>query len=217
VSALADYELDLAIRGSHGSGLAVTQADLLANLRGQIRMAIGIGGKDPLASGLPGIKWIPPRMAPGSQCWRTPTTRWWAPVFAGQAQRWLDDILGTNSWGVSLIVGDGTVFRTACSTRSPIWSARTTGGRRYWPGRPVEGPNSSAATGTVPNMRACVAAGPGGVPYSVFNGHHAVFGDNVQSYSTVEPAIDLTALTRSRSPGRTRRRPAPGGYPGPEP
>ena len=28
-----------------------------------------------------------------------------------------------------------------------------------------------------------------------FRGHKAVFRDNVQSYSTVEPAIDLTALS----------------------
>jgi hypothetical protein len=62
-------------------------------------------------------------------------------------------------------------------------------------GATVEGPNSFAATGTVPNMRPCVANGPGNVPYSAFNGMHAVFADNVQSYSTVEPAIDLTALT----------------------
>jgi hypothetical protein len=33
------------------------------------------------------------------------------------------------------------------------------------------------------------------VPYSTFRGHKAVFRDNVQSYSTVEPAIDLTALS----------------------
>jgi hypothetical protein len=44
-------------------------------------------------------------------------------------------------------------------------------------------------------MRPCVANAPGNVPYAVFNGHRAVFADNVQSFSTVEPAIDLTALS----------------------
>jgi endoglucanase len=62
-------------------------------------------------------------------------------------------------------------------------------------GAAVEGPNSFAATGTVPKTRRCVANGPGNVPYSAFRGKHAVFADNVQSYSTVEPAIDLTAMT----------------------
>jgi len=62
-------------------------------------------------------------------------------------------------------------------------------------GAVVEGPNSFAAVGTVPNMRPCSVSAPGNVPYSAFRGHKAVFRDNVQSYSTVEPAIDLTALS----------------------
>jgi hypothetical protein len=81
-------------------------------------------------------------------------------------------------------------------------------------GATVEGPNSFAATGTVQNMRPCVASGPGNVPYSAFRGHHAVVADNVQSYSTVEPAIDLTALTPlafawqySAAAGRSRPQP----------
>ena len=53
-------------------------------------------------------------------------------------------------------------------------------------GATVEGPNSFAATGTVPNMRRCNANAPGDVPYAAYNGHKAVFQDNVQSYSTVE-------------------------------
>jgi hypothetical protein len=44
-------------------------------------------------------------------------------------------------------------------------------------------------------MRLCAANAPGDVPYSAYNGEKAVFADNVQSYSTVEPAIDLAALT----------------------
>ncbi len=42
-------------------------------------------------------------------------------------------------------------------------------------------------------MRACPATG--GDAYALFNGHHALYRDNVQSYSTDEPAIDLTAAT----------------------
>lgn len=35
----------------------------------------------------------------------------------------------------------------------------------------------------------------GGNPYAPFNGHGAVYMDNVQSYTTNEPAIDLTAAS----------------------
>ena len=40
-------------------------------------------------------------------------------------------------------------------------------------------------------MRACPAGG--GDAFARFNGSGAVFADDVQSYTTVEPAIDLTA------------------------
>ena len=35
----------------------------------------------------------------------------------------------------------------------------------------------------------------GGNAYAPFNGHGAVYKDNVQSFTTDEPAIDLTAAT----------------------
>jgi hypothetical protein len=55
----------------------------------------------------------------------------------------------------------------------------------------VEGPNSFAAKGTLTNMVACP---PNGTDvFAQFNSSAAVYKDNVQSYSTVEPAIDLTA------------------------
>src|SRR6201982_1433451 len=58
-------------------------------------------------------------------------------------------------------------------------------------GAAVEGPNSFAASGLLSGMRTCP---PSGVDaFKTFNGNGAVYQDNVQSYSTVEPAIDLTA------------------------
>jgi len=60
-------------------------------------------------------------------------------------------------------------------------------------------------------MRLCAANAHGDVPYAAYNGEKAVFADNVQSYSTVEPAIDLTALTPAgRLPGRSTQ-PGPAG------
>jgi hypothetical protein len=58
-------------------------------------------------------------------------------------------------------------------------------------GAAVEGPNSFAARGSLSGMVACP---PNGVDtFAAFNGNKAVYQDNVQSFSTVEPAIDLTA------------------------
>jgi hypothetical protein len=59
-------------------------------------------------------------------------------------------------------------------------------------GAAVEGPNSEATTGRLPHMRACPAGG--GDQFARFNSA-AVYRDNVESYSTVEPAIDLAATS----------------------
>jgi len=55
---------------------------------------------------------------------------------------------------------------------------------------PVCGPNSEATSGRLPHMRRCPAGG--GDRFARFDSK-AVFRDDVESYSTVEPAIDLTA------------------------
>lgn len=196
VSALADYELDLAIGQQHVSGLAVTQAALLENLRGQIEKAIGIAGRDPFGFGFSWDQWDTTTHGAGlSVMANSYDALAGRPVFAAWAQRWLDDILGANAWGVSLIVGDGTIFPDCMQHQIANLVGSHDGKPPVLAGAAVEGPNSFAATGTVPNMRPCVANGPGDVPYSAFSGHNAVFADNVQSYSTVEPAIDLTSLT----------------------
>ena len=54
----------------------------------------------------------------------------------------------------------------------------------------MAGPNSFAAAGKVHGMKKCPPQG--GDSFARFNSD-AVYKDNVQSYSTVEPAIDLTA------------------------
>jgi endoglucanase len=57
-------------------------------------------------------------------------------------------------------------------------------------GAAVEGPNGIATKGTLSGMLACPVDGVD--VFAQFNGK-AVYKDFVQSYSTVEPAIDLTA------------------------
>jgi endoglucanase len=196
VSALADYELDLAIRAQHVSGLAITQAALLGNLRGQLEKGIGIASHDPFGFGFAWDQWDTTTHGAGlSVMANSYDALVGRPVFAAWAQRWLDDILGANAWGVSLIVGDGTIFPDCMQHQIANLAGSHDGQPPVLAGATVEGPNSFAATGVVPNMRRCVANAPGNVPYSGFSGKHAVFADNVQSYSTVEPAIDLTAMT----------------------
>jgi endoglucanase len=196
VSALADYELVLTIRAQHATGLAVTTAQLLANLRGQIEKGIRIGAKDPFRFGFAWDQWDTTTHGAGLTVMADEYDALAGrPVYAAWAQRWLDDILGSNAWGVSLIVGDGTVFPDCMQHQVANLAGSLDGQPPVLAGAAVEGPNSFAATGTVPNMRRCAANAPGNIPYAAYNGQKAVFADNVQSYSTVEPAIDLTAMT----------------------
>ena len=136
VSALADYELVLTIRAQHATGLAVTTAQLLADLRGQIEKGIRIGAKDPFRFGFAWDQWDTTTHGAGLTVMADEYDALAGrPVYAAWAQRWLDDILGSNAWGVSLIVGDGPCSPTACSTRWRTWPDRWTGSRPSSPGR----------------------------------------------------------------------------------
>jgi endoglucanase len=205
VSALADYELYRALGHGHGVGrggvrgrgsLAVSRAALLANLRGQITRAIRIGAKDPFGFGFAWNQWDTTTHGLGMSVMADEYDALAGhAVYAAWGQRQLDDVLGANPWGVSLIVGDGTVFPDCMQHQVANLAGSHDGSAPVLAGAVVEGPNSYAATGTVPNMQPCAANAPGDVPYAVFGGEHAVFADNVQSYSTVEPAIDLTSMS----------------------
>ena len=195
VSALADYELYRAIGGSR-EHLAVTRAALLANLHSQLRRATGIAAGDPFGFGFAWDQWDTTAHGLGLAVMAGEYDQLAGrPAYAAWGQRWLDDVLGTNAWGVSLIVGDGTVFPDCMQHQVTNLVGSHDGTPPLLAGAAVEGPNSFAAVGSVPNMRPCSVNAPGNVPYSMFRGHQAVFRDNVQSYSTVEPAIDLTALS----------------------
>jgi endoglucanase len=196
VSALADYELILAMRHAPAGWSGFSTASLLANLRGQVEKGIRTAAGDPFGFGFAWDQWDTTTHGAGLAVMAAEYDALAGrPVYAAWQQRWLDDILGSNAWGVSLIVADGTVYPDCMQHQVANLAGSLDGRPPVLAGATVEGPNSTAATGTVPHMRLCSANAPGNVPYGVFNGHRAVFADNVQSYSTVEPAIDLTALT----------------------
>ena len=109
-------------------------------------------------------------------------------VYAG---RQLANILGANAWGTSLIVNDGSSFPLCMQHQVTNLVPMPPNGPPFLSGAAVEGPNSFAARGVLTSMVACPPGG--GDIFAQFNSKSAVYQDNVQSYSTVEPAIDLTA------------------------
>jgi endoglucanase len=120
------------------------------------------------------------------------------------SERWLANILGTNSWGSSFIVGDGTTFPNCIQHQVANLAGAldgTSGGTPVLWGAAVEGPASYPTSGVLEGMILCPANGID--TFKQFNGsdgpfnesQYAVYRDNMQSYSTTEPAIDLTSTS----------------------
>ena len=120
------------------------------------------------------------------------------------SQRWLANILGANAWGSSFIVGDGSTFPNCIQHQVANLAGAldgTSGGTPVLWGAASEGPAGYASSGVVDGMILCPANGVD--TFKKFNGNDgafdpsqvAVYQDNMQSYSTTEPGIDLTSTS----------------------
>jgi endoglucanase len=193
VSGIAHYELYRAIaRAGDPSGLEVTRGALLADLKKQLDAAVAQSGKDPFGFGFPWNAYDTTSHGAGlavmaSEYDQLTGTK----TYAAAGDQWLGNILGANAWGVSLIVGDGTTFPDCMQHQVANLAGSLNGSAPILAGAAVEGPNATASKGLLTGMRKCPADGIN--RYAPFNGNKAVYKDNVQSYSTDEPAIDLTA------------------------
>ena len=192
VSALGHGEL---IRAMHGSdrGLAVTRAGLLADLRRQLARGIAQGKTDPFGFGYGWAQYDTTTHGTGLAV----TASLYDELahshrYAALGMRWLGNVLGANAWGSSFIVGDGRVYPHCMQHQVANIAGSLDGSAPVLAGASVEGPNSEATSGRLPHMRACPAGG--GDAFARFDSS-AVYRDNVESYSTVEPAIDLTATS----------------------
>ncbi len=206
VSGLAHFELyrALVLAGNPG-GLPVTEASIRGQLLAQVGDAIAQAGNDAWGFG---------------DAWNSDTTSHGAgiSVMAGEAhyltgessydtysRQWLANILGANPWGSSFIVGEGSATFPNCIQHQVANLAGalngTSGGVPVLWGAATEGPSYAATAGTLPGMHLCPANGID--TFKIFNGNDgpynpsrkAVYRDNVQSYSTTEPAIDLTSTS----------------------
>ena len=206
VSGLAHFELYRALRAAgNPSGLVVTQQGIRNQLLDQVGDAITQAQSDAWGFG---------------DAWNSDTTSHGAgiSVMASEAyyltgssgydtysRRWLANILGANPWGSSFIVGDGSATFPDCIQHQVANLAGalngTSGGVPVLWGAASEGPSYAATAGVVGGMILCPAGG--GDAFKIFNGNDgpynpsqgAVYRDNVQSYSTTEPAIDLTSTS----------------------
>jgi endoglucanase len=206
VSGLAHFELYRALEmAGDPSGLPVSQSSIHRQFLRQVGDAISQAGTDPWGFGY------------GWNFGDSTSHGAGLSVMASEAfsmthskrydtfsQRWLANILGTNAWGSSFIVGGGSTFPNCIQHQVANLAGSldgTSGGTPVLWGAASEGPGGYVTSGVLDGMILCPASGAD--TFKKFNGNQgtfdpsqlAVYQDNVQSFSTTEPAIDLTATS----------------------
>ncbi|MBD0740280.1 glycoside hydrolase family 9 protein [Streptomyces sp. CBMA29] len=197
-SALADLDLARAIRAAgHPSGLAVTYADLVGYVKGQIASGQRRAAADPFHAGAVYDDFDADSHTLGLAA----TARLYRSVtgdtsFDRFAVRQLDWLLGANAWGTSFMVGQGQTFPRCTAGELGNLAGSLTGSRPLEVGAIVNGPNgaeqfSDGLGDYLDGMRPCP---PGGAdPYSAFNGRGSRYVDDVRSWQSSEPALDMDA------------------------
>jgi len=221
VSGLAHFELVRALRlAGNPPGMASSEAQLIAQLKEQLDQAVKQSSSDPFGFG---FAWAEADTASHGIGLSAMAAEYdeltGTATYRALSTRWLGNVLGANAWGSSFILGDGSAFPACPSDQLANLSGSLDGSPPVLAGAVVEGPSDAASKGRVPGMRRCPPAGGNGL--ARFDAK-AVVKDDVQSYTTVEPAIDLSAssplafawqVTQARALGavtaeraRTRRR-----------
>jgi endoglucanase len=193
LSGLAHFELYRAIAiAKNRSGLAVSQVELLGDLQMVLDGAVAQASKDPFGYGVAWGNGDTPAHGAGLSVmaseydYLTHSER-----YVAFARGWMGNILGANAWGSSFIVGDGTTFPQCIHHQLANLVGSKNGQPPVLAGALVEGPIRKADSGAPAGSLKCPPDGTDA--FSRFNGNDAVYRDNIEYYSTVEPAIDLTA------------------------
>ena len=112
--------------------------------------------------------------------------------FATGQRNWL---LGANPWGVAAMVGIGSRFPHCMQHQVANLRGSVDGSVPVDVGAVVNGPNSARifSGGLGGYQDAMVRCPPGGKdPFSLFNGQGSRYVDDVRSWQTDEPALDMT-------------------------
>ena len=196
VSALAHTELARLMGGRH---LAVTRRALLADIRRQLNMAATRSARDPFAAGVDDTEFDVDSHTLGLVA----TAAWYRSLthshryiaLAAKLRGW---VYGENAWGTSFMVGIGSRFPHCMQHQVANLAGSTNGKPPLDVGAVVNGPNGSGLFegglgGFQDGMVHCPGPGsPAAVPRRRFDGSGSVFLDDVRSWQTDEPALDMT-------------------------
>jgi len=194
VSGLAHYDLHRAIgQAGNPPGLEVTQAALLADMKKALDGALAQAATDPFGFGFPWATWDTTSHGTGLSVMASEYDELTGgTTYADVSTRWLNNVLGANAWGSSFIIGNGTTFPHCPHHQVANIVGSLDGTPPVLNGAAVEGPNGTLFRGFQSGMRNCPPDDSD--PFAQFNGT-AKFKDDIESFSTVEPAVDLTATS----------------------
>jgi Glycosyl hydrolase family 9/Cellulase N-terminal ig-like domain len=197
-SALAHADLIRAMRAApSASGLALGEDPLLADMRAQLEVGATRAQSDPFGAG---AIYDDFDAAPHTFGLISTARLYGAltidPTYDEFATAQRDWALGANPWGVSLMVGVGSVFPHCSQHVVANLSGSVDGTPPILRGAVVNGPNSADlfADGLdefFEEGKTCPAGG--GDAYEAFSARGSRFVDDVRAWQTVEPAIDFTA------------------------
>ena len=196
-SALADLDLVRAIRAAgQPHGLAVSVAQLTGYVKGQLTTGQDRAKADPFHAGAVYDDFDADSHTLGLAA----TARLYAAATGDHsydrfAVQQLDWVLGANPWGTSFVVGEGTSFPQCTAGELGNLAGSLNGSRPLEVGAIVNGPNGSGQFegglgDYLDGMRPCP---PSGSPYAAFTGHGSTYADDVRSWQSSEPALDMDA------------------------
>ncbi|BBA97289.1 putative secreted hydrolase [Actinacidiphila reveromycinica] len=197
-SALADLDLARAIRtaGRSGTGLAVTARQLTGYVRAQLATGRARAQADPFHAGAVYDDFD----ADSHTLGLVATARLYAATtgdhtFDRFAVDQLDWVLGANAWGTSFVVGEGSTFPRCTAGQLGNLAGGSDGRPPLEVGAVVNGPNGSdqfegGLGDYLDGMRRCPA---GGDSFARFTGHGSTYADDVRSWQSSEPALDMDA------------------------
>jgi hypothetical protein len=194
VSALAHADLVTALaKAGDPTGLAVTRAQLIANLKSQVAAAATASAADVFREGGDYTNFDVDSHTFGfissEALYQKASGDTEYAAFAGEQRDWL---LGGNAWGTSFMVGLGTTFPDCMQSQIPNLSGSLTGTAPIDAGAVVNGPNGTdnftGGLGSLQDgMKKCEKDSG-----AAFTGHGSEYVDDVRSWQTDEPALDMT-------------------------
>ena len=195
-SALAEADLlQVMHRMASGPHLAITRPALLADLRQQIHIGLHRATTDAFRAGGDYDQFDVDSHTFGListvAMYDSATNSNAYQGFATEQRDWL---FGANAWGASFMVGEGTNYPRCMQHQVANLAGTLDGSPPVVVGAVVNGPNSAGLfTGGLGGLQSGMRKCPTGpAPYQQFNGRGSRYIDDVRSWQTDEPALDMS-------------------------